>query len=93
MSTLRILRCLDSGEMATSRRQELEMPRDAAAALGRTAMNAARAGRYVTRAGQEVVWREAVQAANAAKQSIPPDAVLPYGTGGAFTKNADPGHE
>lgn len=86
MSTLRILPCLDSAQMAASRRQELEIPRDVAAALGRSAVNAARDGRYVTRAGQEVVWRHAVEAASAAKRSIPPDAALPRADRSAFTE-------
>jgi uncharacterized protein (TIGR02452 family) len=40
-------------------------------------VTAAREGRYVTKAGREVVWRDAVEAAGAAKRSIPPDAALP----------------
>ena len=85
MSTLRILRCLDSVQMAASRRRELDIPRDVAAALGRSAVNAAHNGRYVTKAGQEVVWRNAVDAACAAKRSIAPDAPLPRAECGAFT--------
>ncbi|WP_299428074.1 TIGR02452 family protein [uncultured Meiothermus sp.] len=76
MSKLHILPCLDSEQMAASRRQELNIPRDVAAALGRSAVEAAHAGRYITKAGQEVVWRDAVQAACAAKLSIRPDATL-----------------
>ena len=57
-----------------------------AAALGRSAVEAARAGFYVTKAGQEVVWRDAVQAACAAKQSIAPDATLPSNERIAFTE-------
>ena len=86
LSTLRILPCLDSAQMAASRRQELDIARDVAAALGRSAVNAARIGRYVTKAGQEVVWRDAVQAACAAKRSIAPDATLPRGERSAFTE-------
>jgi len=63
--------------MAAARRQELNIPRNVAAALGRSAVEAARAGFYVTKAGQKVVWRNAVQAACAAKLSIRPDATLP----------------
>ena len=85
MSTLNVLPCLDSAQMAASRRQELDIPRDVAAALGRSAVNAARSGRYATKAGQEVVWRDAVQAACAAKRSIAPDAPLPRVETGAFT--------
>lgn len=40
-------------------------------------MEAARAGFYVTKEGQRIVWREAVQAACVAKLSIPPEAPLP----------------
>ena len=86
MSKLHILPCLDSAQMATSRRQELSIPRDVAAALGRSAVEAARNGLYVTKAGQEVVWRDAVQAARAAKRSIAPDATLPSNERSAFTE-------
>ena len=79
MSTLHILPCLDSAPMATARRLELDIPRDVAAALGQSAVMAARNGFYVTKAGQEVVWRDAVRAASAAKCSIAPDAALPDG--------------
>ncbi len=72
--------------MAASRRQELDIPRDVAAALGRSAVNATRNGRYVTQAGHEVVWRDAVQAACAAKRTIAPDATLPRAERSAFTE-------
>ena len=75
-SNLHVLPCLDSEQMAASRRQELDIPRDVAAALGRSAVKAARDGFYVTRDGHEIVWREAVQAASAARLSIAPDASL-----------------
>jgi uncharacterized protein (TIGR02452 family) len=77
MSNLYILPCLDSEQMATARRHELNIPRDAAIALGRSAVEAVRTGRYATKGGQQVVWRDAVQAACAAKLSIRPDATLP----------------
>jgi uncharacterized protein (TIGR02452 family) len=86
MSTLHILPCLDSAQMAASRRQELDIPRDVAAALGRSAVNAVRDGRYITKAGQEVVWRDAVQAARAAKRSIAPDVKLPSAERSGFTE-------
>jgi uncharacterized protein (TIGR02452 family) len=63
--------------MAASRRKELDIPRDIAAALGRSAVEAARQGYYVTEAGRQVDWRDAVQAACAAKVSIAPHAALP----------------
>jgi uncharacterized protein (TIGR02452 family) len=86
MSILSLLPCLDSDAMAAARRRELDMPRDVAAALGRSAVTAAREGRYVTKAGQEVVWREAVDAACAAKVSLAPDAALPDPGGMTFAE-------
>jgi uncharacterized protein (TIGR02452 family) len=77
MCKLCILPCLDSTTMAASRRQELDIPRDVAAALGRSAVAAARQGYYGTEASQRVDWRDAVQAACAAKVSIAPHATLP----------------
>ena len=79
MSTLHLLPCLDSERMASARRQELNIPRPVATALGYSAVEAAQSGVYVTKAGQEVVWRDAVQAACAAKRSIDADAALPDG--------------
>ena len=86
MSKLHILPCLDSAEMAAARRQELSIPRDVAAALGRSAVAAARNGFYVTKAGGEVDWRDAVQAACAARRSIAPDAALPTVEHSAFSE-------
>ncbi len=86
MSIVRILPCLDSEQMAASRRQELNIPSDVAAALGRSAVEAAREGLYVTKAGQEVVWRDSVQVACDAKLSINPDAALPINERIAFTE-------
>jgi uncharacterized protein (TIGR02452 family) len=86
MSQLHLLPCLDSEAMAASRRRELHIPREVAAALGRSAVEAAREGLYVTEAGQAVVWRDAVYAACAAKRSIPPDATLPRNEQYTFTE-------
>jgi uncharacterized protein (TIGR02452 family) len=72
--------------MAASRRQELDIPRDVAAALGRSAAEAARNGFYVSRDGQQVVWRDAVQAACVAKLSIPPGTTLPRTDRRSFNK-------
>jgi uncharacterized protein (TIGR02452 family) len=77
MSKLLILPCLDSALMAVSRRQELDIPREVAAALGRSAVDAARQGYYVIEDGRRVDWRDAVEAACAAKVSIAPHAALP----------------
>lgn len=78
MPKLHLLPCLDSMTMAASRRQELDIPRDVAAALGQSAVAAARQGYYVTEAGRRVDWRDAVAAACAAKVSIAPHAALPH---------------
>jgi hypothetical protein len=56
--------------MTKARRQELQIPRDVAAALGQSAVKPAREGFYSTEAGQVMVWRDAVQTAYATKQSI-----------------------
>jgi uncharacterized protein (TIGR02452 family) len=77
MSPLRILPCLDSERMAAARRQELSIPRATAAGLGRSAVEAARAGFYVARDGSRVDWRAEVEAAVATKQSIRPKDPLP----------------
>ncbi len=86
MSNLLILPCLDSEHMASSRQHELDIPGHVAAALGRSALEAAWKGFYITRTGREVVWRDAVQAACAAKQSIDPNATLPGSERTAFTE-------
>ena len=70
--------------MAATRRQELDISRDVAAALGRSAVNANRNGFYVTKGGEEVVWRDAVRASCDGKRSIAPDAVLPRPDRGPF---------
>jgi len=85
-SRLRILPVLDSAQLASARHRELRIPRDFAAALGRSAVEAAHKGSYVTATGEEVVWREAVQTAVASKASIPPDARLPAHAATAFAE-------
>jgi uncharacterized protein (TIGR02452 family) len=83
---LKMLPCLDSGEMATCRRQELDVPRHIAAALGRSAVEAAAKGFYVCGASTKVDWSRYVQAACSAKVSIPPDASLPAHESSAFSE-------
>jgi uncharacterized protein (TIGR02452 family) len=77
MPSLHMLPCIDSAGLAASRRQELDIPRDIAAALGRSAVEAARQGYYVNAAGQRVDWQEAVETARTGKVSIAPQAALP----------------
>jgi uncharacterized protein (TIGR02452 family) len=76
---VRFLSCLDSPALAESRRRELDISREPATLLGQSAVAAATAGVYENFAGVEVDFRAAVQAACAAKVSIPPDAPLPAG--------------
>lgn len=71
-----MLTCFDSIEMAASRRRELDVPRDVAAALGRSAAEAAARGYYVYGIDRRVDWSLDVQAACSARVSIPPDAPL-----------------
>jgi len=77
---------LDSDEMAASRRRELDIAHQVAAALGRSAVDAALQGRYLTEDGREVVWGVAVQTAILAKHSIPPDFSLPSGPCSPFAE-------
>jgi len=70
--------------MAQARQQELQIRSDVAAALGRSAVKAAHEGFYLTKTGQAVVWRDAVQTACASKQSIAPKSALPPNTGEPF---------
>src|SRR5215475_13133630 len=74
---LRVLPFLDSAEMAAARRRELDIPRDVAAALGRSAVEVGVTGYYFTRAGEKVDLAHLVSTACSAKRSIPPDAPLP----------------
>lgn len=74
---IKLLPFLDSNERATRLKETLDLPREKVAALGYSAMEAAESGFYPSRTGQKVEWKEAVQAACAAKISIPPHASLP----------------
>jgi uncharacterized protein (TIGR02452 family) len=85
-SSLEVLPCLDSKEMALSRRRELDVPRETAAALGRSAVKAATEGYYLDESGQKVEWGRLVESACAAKVSIPPDACLPTPDGELFAR-------
>ncbi|NCA72260.1 MAG: TIGR02452 family protein [Sphingobacteriia bacterium] len=71
------LSCLDSEAHAQRCRTDLAVPREHAARLGRSALEATECGVYIDHAGQPVGWGEAVAAAVAAKRSLPPDAALP----------------
>ena len=72
-----ILPCIDSPDIAASRRTELAIARSAAAALGKSAVEAARNGYYLNGAGDKVDWRLLVQSACATKRSVAPNDRLP----------------
>ena len=76
-NTLRIIPCADSQEMAESRWTELNIPRDVAASLGRTAVEAADMGHYFDSHGNEVDWGQLVERGRSAKKSIAPEDLLP----------------
>lgn len=54
---LKLLPCLDTDAMAAGRRRELGIPRDRAARLGRSAVEAAARGYYEHAAATLVDWR------------------------------------
>jgi len=68
--------CIDSSDIAESRRSELDIGRSVAAALGRSAVDASRNGYYLIADGEKVDLRSLVQSACAAKRSIAPDDPL-----------------
>jgi len=73
----RFLPCIDSAAMAAARRDELDIPRKHATALGMTSVEAAQRGYYTNSAGEKVEWREQIEQACSAKKSIRPDDTLP----------------
>jgi uncharacterized protein (TIGR02452 family) len=77
MNGLHLFPCLDSAEMAAARRRELDISRDIAAVLGRSAVEAAASGFYFNKAGEKVDWSHLVDTACSGKRSIPPEAPLP----------------
>lgn len=81
---LKILPYLDSDEMAECRRRELDLSCGKAAALGASAVEAARRGHYVYGIDRKVDWRQLVEAARAAKVSLCPNASLPTPPATAF---------
>lgn len=73
---LLVLPPVDSAGLAAARRRELDIPRDVAATLGRSAIEASDSGHYVSEGGRRVDWSAGVQAACSAKRSVPPEAPL-----------------
>jgi uncharacterized protein (TIGR02452 family) len=74
---LELLPCLDSNDMAESRKRELWIPREHAARLGQSAAAAASQGYYINRGGERIDWSARVAAARQAKVSVAPDDPLP----------------
>lgn len=81
---LQYLPVLDSAERAAQGQALRNMPRSTTKKLGESALAAIKAGHYANAAGQPVDWRAAVTAAQAATQSLPPDAALPPAPPPAF---------
>lgn len=69
--------CLDSDRMAADRRRELDIPRQVAAALGRSAVEISRAGFYINNDGVKRDFHEAFDQARSGTRSIRPDDALP----------------
>lgn len=76
-SSLNILPCLDSPEIAKLRQSELNIPRSMAISLGLSSVNASNVGYYTTSVGQKVEMKHLVKESCANKKSLPPDALLP----------------
>jgi uncharacterized protein (TIGR02452 family) len=72
--------------MGQARAEELKIPRERAADLGREAVEAARRGYYVDTRGRCVEWAHLVEKARESKVSIPPDAALPQAAEHAYGK-------
>jgi hypothetical protein len=85
-NNLNILACLDSEEMAASRRHELIIQRPTAAELGKSAVEAASKGYYRTSAGTRVDWGDCIQAECSLKRSIRPSDPLPAHEGPSYSK-------
>ena len=73
----KILPCLDSEEMAASRKRELDIPRSIALKLGTSAVLAAKTGEYIDVDDQRIDWSQQVQTSCATTVSIPPNTPLP----------------
>lgn len=79
-SSLEFLPCIDSEQMAAERKQELDIPRSRAAALGVTALEATMRGFYLNARGEKVDLSQLVSSSQSRKRSLPPDVVLPAAT-------------
>ena len=71
-----LLPCLDSTDMATSCRMELDIPRNIAAKLGFSALEIVKNGFYFSASGKKVEIDSLIKSACSARRSIPPEAQL-----------------
>lgn len=78
MSKIGYLPFRDSDEMAATCRRTLDIPRSAAAELGRSALRSIRDGSFTTPTGKEVQWSRLINQACDEKRSIGPDNALPH---------------
>ena len=76
-SHLRLLSCLDSPEMGKSRQNELDIPRQKASELGRSALEVINTGYYQNASGENIDLKQFILEACSAKKSLSPDADLP----------------
>lgn len=84
MTGLRLLPSLDTDELAGLRRSELQLPQARAIALAFSAIEFIRQGHYPSATLERVDIGDLVQAAVAARVSLPPAAVLPARTPSTF---------
>lgn len=75
--SMKFLPFLDNEELAATCKRDLDVRRDFATELGRTAVDAAEKGHYLTVSGRTVEWGDQVGAAVQRRVSIPPEARLP----------------
>jgi hypothetical protein len=73
---LNVFPCLDFVEMSPARRRELDIPRSVAAALGRSAVEAAGNGHYFNGAGEKVDWSFLVNAVERGRRVAPANCLI-----------------
>ncbi len=88
MSELHFLPCIDSSELASLRRTELNISCDMASYQSRIVVTAIEAGYYTNERGEDVDWKRQVVDACLAKKSIPPWQDLPPGIPAEFEKTS-----
>jgi uncharacterized protein (TIGR02452 family) len=87
-SALRCLPCQDSEERALTVKRMLNVSRDYARELGKSALKAVADGAYVAPSGSQIDWREQIERAKTLKQSIRPDDALSSTLPKTFTQTS-----